>query len=124
MKFRILIVAALLACAAVAQNPSHRLGRLLSCDSVTIKETGKDPYTLFGNPRVRELLRYVQIQTEAVRGPSGGKLMYKLSFFDGADKKPTDVLWVRYGGIWGFDKERFPYGKDDRLIPWLVKAKG
>jgi hypothetical protein len=124
MKLRFAIVVLALFCVAAAQTPSIRLGKLRVSDSITVKPTGRDVFNVFGKPKVTELVRMLQIQTDAVRGFAGGKLVYEITFIRGTDKRPLDKIWVREPGVWGFKGHRQPYGRHDKLLDWLKKAEG
>ena len=122
MRFKLVVLAMALAALAFAMTPPERVNVLKSCDSLTITPPGKDPTIVFGKSRVRPLANMIDINSSAVRNGTGGPVLYKLSFFRGENKLPTDMLWVRAGGIWGFQDLRGAFGKNPKIIAWIEKA--
>ena len=121
MRLRAVLLLLLACAAAIAITPTERILRLRDCTSMTITPTGKDTFPVFGRDRVRSLAVFFDVSASSVRDEVGGAKLYKLSFFRDSEK-PTDVLWVKANGLWGFENEPAAYGKDPRIIRWIEKT--
>ncbi len=122
MRLKSVVAALMLSALVFAMTPPERVNVLKNCDSLTITPPGKDASIVFGKSRVRPIANMIDINSSAVRDARGGQVLYKLSFFRGENKKPIDVLWVKAGGVWGFQDLNGAFGKNPKIIEWIQKA--
>jgi hypothetical protein len=121
MRIKLIVIATMLTfAAAMASTPAERILKLRDSTSITITPTGKDPMTVFGRAKVRPLVNMFNVDA-AAKSEVGGKTLYKIAFYRTEDK-PFDVLWVKRGGIWGFDDLPGGFGKNPDIIRWLEKT--
>lgn len=108
---------------AIATNPSVRVGKLKDCDRLVITAKGKrEPTTVYEKTKVEEFARLFVVSSNASKSFTAGEPEYRIEFWRGKDKKPTDVLWVDNRGQWGFANVRGIYGEERKLVTWLQKV--